>query len=74
MDILVFYFGDGGAELVKDVYMRSGMAVGKWAERDTIINPTISNAFKRVSERYTPPQVCHQNSRNKNKLTGGGKL
>ena len=72
VDILVFYFGDGGESLVKDVFMRSGMAFGKWAERDTIINSTVSNAFKRVSERYTPPQVRHQNGRNKNKLTGGG--
>lgn len=53
MNMLVFYFGDGGTELVKDVYMRSGMATGKWAERDSIINSTIDKAFQRVSERYT---------------------
>lgn len=70
VDMLVFYFGDGGESLVKDVFMRSGMAFGKWSERDTIINSTISNAFKRVSERYTPSQIRHQNSRTKNKLTG----
>ena len=67
VDMLVFYFGDGGKNLVKDVYMRSGMATGKWAERDEIINSTISNAFQRVSERYTPTSR-HQNGR-KNKLT-----
>lgn len=69
VDMLVFYFGDGGESLVKDVYMGSELAVGKWAERDNIINTTISNAFKRVSERYTPPQVRHQNSKSKTKLT-----
>lgn len=53
VDMLVFYFGDGGESLVKDVYIRSGMATGKWAERDDIINATISNAFKRVTNRYT---------------------
>lgn len=70
MDMLVFYFGDGGESLVKDVFMRSGMAFGKWSERDTIINTTIDKAFQRVSERYTPPQTRHQNGRNKKKLTG----
>ncbi|MDE6425469.1 MAG: hypothetical protein K2K89_04945 [Ruminococcus sp.] len=69
VDMLVFYFGDGGESLVKDVYMGSELAVGKWAERDNIINTTISNAFKRVSERYTPPHVRHQNSKSENKLT-----
>ncbi len=69
-DMLVFYFGDGGESLVKDVYMQSGIAVGKWAERDSIINATISNAFQRVSERYTSPNVRHQNSKSKNNLTG----
>ena len=64
MDMLVFYFGDGGQELVKSVYMTSGMAVGKWAERDTIINATLENAFQRVSERYQPPK-----GRPKKKLT-----
>lgn len=54
VDMLVFYFGNGGESLVKDVYMRSGLAVGKWAERDTIINSTIANAFQRVSDRYNP--------------------
>lgn len=66
VDMLVFYFGDGGESLVKTVYMGSGMATGKWAERDTIINSTISNAFRKVSERYTPPQ---QNGKPKNKST-----
>ncbi len=70
-DMLVFYFGDGGTELVKDVYMRSGMATGKWSERDSIINTTISNAFQRVSERYTIPSVRHQNGKRKNELTEG---
>ena len=64
MDMLVFYFGEGGQELVKSVYMASGMAVGKWAERDTIINATLENAFQRVSERYQPPK-----GRPKKKLT-----
>lgn len=63
VDMLVFYFGDGGENLVKDVYMRSEMATGKWGERTDIINTTISKAFKKVSERYQPV---------KNKLTGGG--
>lgn len=63
VDMLVFYFGDGGESLVKDVYMRSGMATGKWSERDDIINTTISNAFKRVTDRYAPLQ------QKKNKLT-----
>ncbi len=71
MNMLVFYFGDGGTELVKEVYMRSGMATGKWAERDSIINSTISNAFQRVSKRYTPPKARHQNGKSKNKLTEG---
>ena len=53
VDMLVFYFGDGGKSLVKDVYMRSGLATGKWAERSDIINTTISNAFQRVTNRYT---------------------
>ena len=53
VDMLVFYFGDGGKSLVKDVYMRSGLATGKWAERSEIINTTISNAFQRVTNRYT---------------------
>ena len=52
MDMLVFWFGEGGQSLVKEVYMQSGLAVGKWAERDEIINKTIENAFKAVSERY----------------------
>lgn len=72
VDILVFYFGDGGESLVKDVYMRSRLAEGKWAERDEIINTTIFNAFQRVSERYTP-QVSHQNSKMENKLTERGR-
>ena len=65
IDMLVFYFGEGGQSLVKEVYMQSELAIGKWAERDTIIDTTINNAFKRVSERYTPPQ-----SKSKKKLTG----
>lgn len=72
VDMLVFYFGDGGESLVKDVYMGSELAVGKWAERDNIINTTISNAFKRVSERYTSPHVRHQNGQSRRKkLTEG---
>jgi len=67
IDMLVFYFGEGGQSLVEDMYKRSGLAVGKWGERDTIITATIDNAFQRVSERYTPPQ-----SKSKKKLTGGG--
>ena len=70
MDMLVFYFGDGGENLVREVYMASEMAVGKWEERDSIINATISNAFQRVPERYTPPHVRHQNAKTKKKLTG----
>ena len=54
VDMLVFWFGDGGQSLVREVYMQSGLAAGKWAERDEIINKTIENAFKRVKERYTP--------------------
>ena len=73
MDMLVFYFGDGGESLVREVYMGSEIAVGKWSERDTIINSTISNAFQRISERYTPPQVRHQNRSNNSKLTKGEK-
>lgn len=53
-DMLVFWFGEGGQSLVKEVYMQSGLAVGKWAERSEIIDKTIENAFKRVSGRYTP--------------------
>ncbi len=68
-DMLVFYFGDGGESLVKDVYMQSSIAVGKWSERNSIINATISKAFQRVSERYTPQHVRHQNGKRKNKLT-----
>jgi len=70
VDMLVFYFGEGGQELVKRVYMGSGLAVGKWSERDNIIDTTIDNAFQRVSERYTPPQ-SHDNKQKK-KLTEGG--
>ena len=73
MDMLVFYFGDGGESLVREVYMGSEIAVGKWSERDTIINSTISNAFQRISERYTSPQVRHQNGSNNSKLTKGEK-
>ena len=62
IDMLVFYFGEGGQSLVKDVYMRSGIAVGKWAERDTIIDTTINNAFKRVSERYKPRSNTTKNT------------
>ncbi len=72
VDMLVFYFGDGGENLVKDVYMGSELAVGKWAERDNIINTTISNAFKRVSERYTPPYVRYQKGQRRKKLTERG--
>lgn len=68
VDMLVFYFGEGGTELVKSIYMQSGIATGKWSERDDIINTTISNAFQRVQERYTPP-VHQQNNRSNNKLT-----
>jgi len=52
IDMLVFYFGEGGQELVKSVYMGSALAVGKWAERDSIIDTTIENAFQRVPNRY----------------------
>ena len=52
MDMLVFWFGEGGQSLVREVYMQSGLAVGKWAERDEIINKTIENAFNTVSKRY----------------------
>ena len=65
IDMLVFYFGDGGTELVKSVYMQSALAVNKWEERADIIDTTISKAFQRVSERYTPPQARHQNSNKK---------
>lgn len=65
LDMLVFYFGEGGESLVKDVYMRSGMATGKWAERDDIINATISNAFKRITNRY------RQSQQKRTKLTEG---
>lgn len=54
IDILVFYFGDGGSTLVKDVFLSSGLAVGKWKKRNDIIDTTISNAFKRVHKRYAP--------------------
>lgn len=64
MNMLVFYFGDGGESLVKSVYMTSAMAVGKWAVREDIINTTITKAFSRVTDRYTPPKP------KKNKLTG----
>lgn len=69
MNMLVFYFGDGGESLVKDVYMNSALAVGKWMKRDSVINSTISNVFHRVPERYTPPHVRHQNGKRKNKIT-----
>ena len=72
IDMLVFYFGEGGQELVKQVYMASGIAVGKWGERDTIIDSTIDNAFQRVSERYTPPQK-RKSTPTKSKLTEGEK-
>ena len=52
VDMLVFWFGEGGQSLVREVYMQSGLAVGKWAERDEIIDRTIESAFKRVFERY----------------------
>ncbi|MGM9929905.1 MAG: VapE domain-containing protein [Bacillus sp. (in: firmicutes)] len=68
VDMLVFYFGDGGESLVKDVYMRSGFANGKWGERDTIIDTTIANAFKRVTQRYNPPYFRQQQQKKK-KLT-----
>lgn len=53
-DMLTFYFGDGGTELVKEVFLSSGLAVDKWAKRSDIINATISKAFDRVHKRYTP--------------------
>lgn len=71
VDMLVFYFGEGGQELVKQVYMASGIAVGKWGKRDTIIDSTIDNAFQRVSERYTPPQQ-RKSTTFKKKLTEKG--
>ena len=69
VDMLVFYFGEGGQELVKSVYMGSGLAVSKWGERDTIIDTTIDNAFQRVSERYTQPPPQSHNNKPKKKLT-----
>lgn len=54
INILVFYFGDGGTELVKEVFLSSGLAVGKWSKRFDIIDTTIANAFKRVNKRYVP--------------------
>ena len=68
VDMLVFYFGEGGQELVKQVYMGSGLAVDKWGERDTIIDTTIDNAFQRVSKRYTPSQQ-RKSTPSKKKLT-----
>lgn len=53
VNMLVFYFGEGGTEIVKDVFKQSGLASGKWAERDSIINTTIDKAFQRVSDRYS---------------------
>ena len=69
MDMLVFWFGEGGQSLVKEVYMQSGLAVGKWAERDEIINKTIENAFKSVSERYNaaPNDSRYSNTHNEKK-------
>lgn len=70
MDMLVFYFGEGGAELVTSIYMQSAFAQGeKWGKRKDIIQASLENAFKRVSERYTPPQARQLNS--KKKLTEG---
>ena len=69
VDMLVFYFGEGGQELVKSVYMGSGLAVGKWGERDSIIDTTIDNAFQRVSERYTQPPPQPHDNKPKKKLT-----
>ncbi|HAE52349.1 MAG TPA: hypothetical protein DCG30_03750 [Ruminococcus sp.] len=69
MDMLVFWFGEGGQSLVREVYMQSGLAVGKWAERDEIIDKTIENAFKSVSERYnaTPNDSRYSNTHNEKK-------
>ncbi|MDE6005601.1 MAG: hypothetical protein K2G88_09475 [Oscillospiraceae bacterium] len=54
INILVFYFGDGGEQFVKDVFLQSGLAVGKWQTRSDIIETTIKNGFARVHKRYTP--------------------
>lgn len=73
MNMLVFYFGDGGAGLVRDMFMSSGLATGKWAKRNDIIDATIENAFNRVSERYRPNQPRQQIRNNNNSdLTHSG--
>lgn len=54
MNHLVFYFGEYGEDVVRDVYMTSSMAEGKWAERSEIIDNTIKRAFASVTSFYTP--------------------
>lgn len=51
---LVFYFGDFGADTVKEVFLSSGLASGKWSERTDIIYSTIQKAFNDCHGRYTP--------------------
>lgn len=51
---LTFYFGDYGADAVKEVFLLSGLASGKWAERTDIIDMTVQKAFDSVQNRYTP--------------------
>ncbi|MDE6005612.1 MAG: hypothetical protein K2G88_09530 [Oscillospiraceae bacterium] len=79
INVLVFYFGDGGTALVKDVFLSSGLAVGKWRERSDIIDTTIDKAFKRVHKRYTPKNKKGSTSfkktleKNTKSSQGGGK-
>lgn len=54
MNLLVFYFGEYGEDVVRNVYMTSSMAEGKWAERSQIIDSTIKRAFESVTSFYTP--------------------
>lgn len=49
MNLLVFYFGEYGEDVVRNVYMTSSMAEGKWAERSQIIDSTIKRAFENVT-------------------------
>lgn len=54
MNLLVFYFGEYGEDVVRNVYMTSSMAEGKWAERNEIIDSTIKRAFASVTSFYIP--------------------
>lgn len=51
---LTFYFGDFGADAVKEVFLSSGLASGKWAERVDIVQSTIQKSFADVHNRYSP--------------------